>query len=416
MNITQPLQRVRRFHVISGILLTLGVLVVWPDNPASAADAFYPISVPLQKPRTKALPDRSEPADKMEYGLWIPDGVEVVRGIICNPFTKNPLEAPQEMRHWHVMGRLWGFAYIVSDFNGTSSAEFGPTLQAALVMAAKESGHTELAHAPFLFMGTSRGGGWSRKLAEHFPERTIAVAPTNLVVGPDSEVVRSIPFWTTVGEKDGGQFPSLLEKLPVIRKDGGQWGAAVLWGARHEFLFTNNLAIPFFDEVIRQRYPADQLPREKPVVLKPYPQDRVWLGDVTGWKEKLRVGPIAPAAEYDKSAHEAVWIPGPDLAHAWRAFVSESKQVKITQPPGLGGGQAFILHAPDQDIAVTLKLPATARKVSLFDGERLIEAKEGAAAEFAIRLQPGVHPVYAVVETADGLLYSRPHTLLVRKP
>ena len=55
----------------------------------------------------------------------------------------------------------------------------------------------------------------------------------------------------------------------------------------------NNLAIPFFDEVIRERYPADQLPMDKPVTLKPYPKDRVWLGNIEGWKEKLHTGEIS---------------------------------------------------------------------------------------------------------------------------
>lgn len=383
---------------------------------AVAADTFYPVSIPLKKERKSKLPNRSQPADQAEFGVWIPDGVPVVRGILMNTFAANPAQATEERKHWHEMGRIWGFAFLQADYNGIAAEEFGPTLQAALVVAAKKSGHTELDHAPFVFMGTSRGGGWARKLAEVFPERTLAVVPTNLVVGPDSEAVRGIPFWTTVGEKDGGQFPSLLEKLPLIRKEGGQWGAAVLWGAKHEFLYTNNLAIPFLDEVIRQRYPADQFPKEKPVTLKAYPKDRVWLGDIEGWKEKKHTAAIAPAQKYAKPQHEAVWIPGADLAHAWQAFVSETKTLRITEPPGLGGGQKFLTHPSDQPILVKLKVPATAKRVCLYDGERMLEAKEGPAAEFRIKLATGAHPIYAVAETADGLLYSRPHALIVRNP
>ena len=398
--------------MLRGIALT----IAWCATLACvrADDAFYPASVPLKQARTGKLPNQILPTDKMEFGVWIPDGVQVIRGITVNPFAKNPSEAPTELKHWHELGRLWGFAFVQSNFNGTSAAEYGPSLQTALDEIAKKSNHPELAHAPFLFMGTSRGGSWSKKLALHFPDRTIAVAPTNLVIGPDTDELRLIPFWASIGEKDGGQFKDALAKLPEVRKAGGQWGLAPLWGKGHEFGFTNELAVPFFDEVIRRRYPSDQLPMDKPDALKPYPNERVWLGDVSAWVEKQHTTEIAAAGKYAKPPEQAAWLAGPDLAHAWRAFVGETKAVKITEPPGLGGGQAFHTHAPDQPIAVKLIVPASAKSVSLFDGERLLERKAGPAAEFSVTLATGVHPIYAVVESEDGSLYARPHTLIVR--
>jgi len=104
---------------------------------------------------------------------------------------------------------------------------------------------------------------------------------------------------------------------------------------------------------------------------------------------------VALAEKYEKPVEEAVWIPGADLAHAWRAFVSEAKAVKIAEPPGLGGGQPFVVHAPDKDIAVKLKLPPEAKKVTLYDGARKLEEKSGVASEFTIRLALGVQHIAA---------------------
>lgn len=378
-------------------------------------DAFYPVSIPLKQERKSKLPDRSQPADKLEYGVWIPAEIPVVRGLIVNPFSKNPSDPPAELKHWHELSRIWEFAYVLGDFNGASSAEFGPSLQAALEAVARESNRPELAHAPFLFMGTSRGGGWSKKLAQYFPSRTIAVAPTNLVIGPDAEELLPIPFWTSIGERDGSQFKEALAQFPAVRKGGGLWGLAPLWGRGHEFGFTNELAIPFFDEVIRQRYPPDQLPRRQAVTLKPYPSERLWLGDISAWTERKHLSRIAPAEKYGAAREQAACLPGPDLAHAWLAFVSEAKGIKITEPPGLGGGQPFLPHLPEKPIRVRLEVPAAASSVSLFAGERLLERKDGPAAEFTIQLATGVHPIYAVVESDLGRLYSRPHTLIVRR-
>lgn len=392
----------RALLLVMSFLLPVAVL---------AEDRFLITSVPLKQPRKANF--ETAPTDKMEFSIWIPDGVRVLRGVIVGTFTPNPTTPPKELRHWHVMARQWGFAFLQTDFNGANAAEFAPNTNQALTDFAEQSGHRELKHAPFIWMGTSRGGGYSRKMALEFPQRTLAAVPTNLEIAPDAPELREIPFWTTFGEKDGKQMEQILHKLPEVRRSGAQWGIAILWGKGHEFLFTNNLAIPFLDEVIRERYPVDEWPLEKPVALKPYPQSRVWLGDVAVWHMKEHSAEIAPADSFSKGSEQGVWLPGADLAHAWRAFVSEAKQVKITEPPGLGGGQAFVAHVANRPIAVKLQVPADSNKVRLYDGATLIEEKLGASTDFTIKLSRGVHPIYAVVELGAARLYSRPHTLLV---
>ena len=56
----------------------------------------------------------------MTVQVWIPEGVKVVRGGVCNPFSKP--EPPG--KHWQAVARLWEFAIVGVDFDAVKKDEF----------------------------------------------------------------------------------------------------------------------------------------------------------------------------------------------------------------------------------------------------------------------------------------------------
>lgn len=374
-----------------------------------AADTLVQVEYTLKTPRSRP-PVLGGEKDKLLYTVWIPDGVKVVRGAVCNPFSKG--DGPG--KHWQSVCRLWQFAYVQMDYDAVKKDEF-LTLKTALTDLAKKSGHPELEFMPFCYTGMSRGGGMTMAMAELMPERTIACVPVCLEVGPSSEATRKIPVVTVFGEKDGSQMPKLLAKLPAERAENARFAIAVQWGLGHEFALANNLSYIFMDDVIRKRVPETPSPKEAPR-LKDIPLEDGWLVDQATWKEPRPV--IASFADYKGKSAEAGWLPSKRLAAVWQAFVSPSaKQIKISEPPGLGGGQPFVLHSAGKPIKVGVsvdeKLSAT--HVQLYDADVLLAERKQALFEFEVTLKPGVHSLIATVMDENGKpgRLSRPHTIVV---
>lgn len=377
-------------------------------NAAHAGDLVLSTTSPLVKHRK--VSDRSGPADSVELAIFIPDGVKTIRGAVMNPFHLKSVE----QRHWQEACRVWGFALIGANYFSVNKNELAPTLQAALDDFAKKSGHKELSHIPFCFVGMSAGGGMSREFAAQMPERTIAVAPVCLEVSPDLEQLRPIPFLNVFGEKDGGQMKLHLEKLPIARGAGAQWGIAVQWGRRHEFAQANNLVVPFFEDVIHQRLPDDADATGGVVKLKPSPAGEAWLGDVSNWAARSRFGLIAPARDNKTIPAEASWLPSARVAATWQSFVSADGALIISEPAGLGDKQPFVLH-DDKPIRVVVDAKDANGAVALYDGDKRLAEKEKAPFEFEIQLKPGAHPLFATTGKVEKRVFSKPHTVIVRR-
>jgi hypothetical protein len=346
--------------------------------------------------------------DKVFVSVWIPDGVKVVRGGICNPFSKGD----DVSKHWQAACRHWQFAYVQVDFDAVKKDEF-ELLKTGLTDLAKQMEHPELKHLPLCFIGMSRGGGMSMQLAELMPERTIAVAPVCLEVGPTTEPARHIPVATIFGEKDGSQMKLLLGKLSVARKDGARFGIAVQWGRGHEFALANNMALALFDDAIARRLPASPVP-SGPTPLADLPLEEGWLGDVSTWG-KGQAPKIAAWRNYEGDRDAACWFPSERTAAVWRAFVGASKDVTITEPPGLGDKQPFVLQSASKPIAVMLTLANVPQptKVVIWDAQQKLAEKDAGPWEFAVTLPRGVHSLIATVDDSAGHRTSRPHTIVV---
>lgn len=363
----------------------------------------------LKTPRSRE-PVLGGSRENVAVSVWLPADVQVVRGAICNPFSRGDSVSP----HWRAACQHWRFAYVQVDFDGVKKEEF-VLLQKGLIDLARTTRHPELEHVPLCFLGMSRGGGMSLQLAELMPERTIASVPVCLEVGPTSDATRRIPVLTIFGEKDGSQMKQLLDKLPIQRKQDAEWAIAVQWNRKHEFGQANNLAIPFLDEVIRQRVPAVS-PTDKRMTLTEIPREAGWLADVSTWSKEGRWPVVASWKDFPGDRSTACWLPSQKSAAVWQAFLGGTKDVTITEPAGLGDGQTFRTHSAKKPVIVKVgHSPALKPDVlELWDGDVRLGEKKPASGTFEVSLKPGIHALYGVVRTAGSVVRtSRPNTIIV---
>lgn len=393
-------------RILLAILLTTGGAVAGAE-PAPPGDITARAEYTLKTARTRD-PVLGGPRDKVSVSVWIPDGVKTVRGGICNPFSKGD----EVGKHWQAACRHWQFAYVQVDFDAVKKEEFG-LLATGLTDLAKKTGHPELEHLPLCFTGMSRGGGMSMQLAELMPDRTIACAPVCLEVGPGSEATRRVPVMTVFGEKDGSQMEKLLAKLPAERQLGARFGIAVQWNRKHEFALANNLSFVFFDDVISRRLPKQPV-ADKPTPIVDISLESGWLGDPGTWDKDGKLPTIAAWKEYKGDRATACWFPTQRSAAVWQAFVGASKDVTVTEPPGLGDKQPFILQSAKKPVTVKLTLGDGVKpaRVVLWDADQRLAEKTEGPWTFEVSLKPGIHALIATVEDG-GRRTSRPHTIVV---
>jgi hypothetical protein len=397
-------------RTLLSILLAVGTAVVAAEPPAPTGDVAARVEYTLKTARNRD-PVLGGSRDKVSVSVWIPNGVKTVRGGICNPFSKGD----DVSKHWQVACRHWQFAYVQVDFDAVKKEEFS-LLKIGLSDLAKKTGHPELEHLPLCFTGMSRGGGMSMQLAELMPERTIASAPVCLEVGPASDATRRIPVLTVFGEKDGSQMKLLLDKLPAERKLNARFGIAVQWNRKHEFALANNLSFVFFDDMIARRLPkpplTDKLTPPADIAL-----EDGWLGDVSTWGKDGKIPTVAAWRDYKGDRDAACWFPSHRVAAVWQAFVGSGmgKDVTITEPPGLGDGQSFVLHSAGKPVVVKIKFveQLNPEKVELWDADQRLAGKAEAPSTFEVTLKPGIHSLIVTAGVGDSRRISRPHTILV---
>ncbi|MEE2706340.1 MAG: hypothetical protein VX988_04775 [Planctomycetota bacterium] len=388
-----------RFVAMEVVLLAL---VIPAPVPASAEDVYLDTLVKLRVPKKESKRSTEGGLEHVPFRIWLPEGVKTIRGVAFDPFyTKSVTQ-----KHWQAACRHWGFGMLAANFFGAKNDEIPGMINIALATFAKESGHAELTQAKMCPKGMSAGAGMSTRIAEHMPDRVIAVGPVCLEVGPRDARSMEIPMLTVFGDRDGKQYERLMAKLPEARAQGGLFGIAPQWGRKHEFARANNLIMLLFDTAIRQRLGKPGEP------LKPFDEKDGWLGDVSQWQEGGSA--IAPYAEFKGDKTKACWFPDAKTAHAWQAFVTFKPQLKLKNPPGLGDGQPFILRKVGEAIEVEVAgQPKTAGPIEVFSGaDKLGELKVG---KLTVKFsKPGFYPLYLKAQAEDGsTLRSRPNTLIV---
>ncbi|HVY75029.1 MAG TPA: hypothetical protein VG890_09380 [Puia sp.] len=292
------------------------------------------------------------------YQIWIPDGVKKIRAVIIHQHgagttAANAGRTASEDLQWQALAAKWDCALLgpsyhvlnerIDDSTGSAELWFDPrrgsdrALLRALRQLGGESGHPELADAPWCLWGHSGGGIWSDIMTMLYPERVIAVW------------LRSGTAFMFRGMKEFAQpdtIPGALYRIPIVCNPGikenknrvGIGNLATFKEYRaagglvcfaedplsgHDCGYSRSLAIPFFDACLSMRLPDS---KNCYAPLKPIDTTKAWLGSLT---DKTAY----PAKEYKGNSAEAVWLPNERIAKDWMEYVRTGAVKDNTPPP-----------------------------------------------------------------------------------
>ncbi|WP_459556385.1 alpha/beta hydrolase family protein [Lacunimicrobium album] len=326
----------------------------------STAFAGYPPLPPAEPPYYRVQYEGSTNAGELRfpssYTIWLPPGVEKIRGIIvhqhgCGEGACIAGQTAAFDLHYQTLAKkhhcaLLGPAYqqpekeacqLWCDPRNGSGDRF---LQAIDELAEK-TGHAELRTVPWAIWGHSGGAVWTGTMLILHPDRFACAwlrsgapkmllkpteeSPLNL---PDAAL--TVPIMCNLGTREGITFEGDMFKMvwpsqklffEVARSRGGLIGVAVDPKGSHEAGNTRYLAIPWFDAILTARLPEN--PGE---ALKPMPAEQSWVA-------RLLDAQTMPETLFSGDTRTSVWLPNETVAKAYSEYVTDANVSDATPPP-----------------------------------------------------------------------------------
>jgi hypothetical protein len=268
--------------------------------------------------------------------LNIPASVDagVVRGIIIHGNGHNGDEtAAADNAELVAFAKSINFAVLATGYwgrfpiSGGTSSEFDTFVERIGVFAT-QSGHPELANAPWLCEGFSNGGQMAFGLNVLAPTKVIAFVANKGGYYNDptpSAAARKTPGLLIAGENDPD--PSRNVAIKGLFDNNRPLGALWAWveeeNAVHEALNSYKLIRPFLAECVRLRYPAGASPVSGPVTLLDLDEESGWIVDQTTWTSGLT--DVHAWADETGDPLDFGWVPNERIAKLYRAFSTYNK-------------------------------------------------------------------------------------------
>lgn len=347
------------------LLLKLLLLMLFPllslaEESQLGEPPFHmvpPVEPPYYRIRYPASTQPGELIFAVKYTLWIPPGIETIRGIIVHQHgcgegsCKSGITGAWDL-HWQALAEKHQCALLAPSYEQPQTADCqmwcdprngsAKTFLQALDDLGKQSNHRELAKVPWALWGHSGGGHWAGGMALLYPDRVAAVwlrsgvplfesNPERPKIGPYelTDGILNIPIMCNPGTKEGvtvktGRFarvwPANLKFLTALRAKNGLVGVAIDPLSAHECGNQRYLAIPWFNHCLSERLTAEI------GVLAPMPTKEAWLAPFFG-KQAI------PAQAYTDSPTLASWLPNEQTAKLWMQYVKDTKLPDTTPPP-----------------------------------------------------------------------------------
>ena len=277
---------------------------------AARAEVTFEVEIPRQ-PR--------ETFDTAAFHLWLPDHAGPVRGIAVVLDGINVDGRPLAGRaQWQNFARDHSLA-LVSCYFKTDDLSIGLTysqtehgsgraLLAGLAALGNASGHPEMETVPLFLLGFSAGGQFSYSFACFCPARPAAFVSNKggIYLTPATAAARAIPGLFIAGEKDTASRRSAIREIYTKnRKLGARWFMAVEPKYGHNTANANDLALPFFEAVMRSR--------ERPAAER--------AGIVLDLDHHQMIAPGVPP----KDAGMTLWFPDEPTMAVWNHFMTTPK-------------------------------------------------------------------------------------------
>ena len=340
-------------------LLTLGAAALVADLGAQQPpyDTFPPADPPYFRVRYEASKAPGGLAFPVNYTVWIPPGVKVLRGVVVHQHgcgegsCKSGLTGAYDL-HWQALARKHDCALLSPAYEQPEKADCqlwcdprngsAAAFQKGLADLGAQSGHPELARVPWALWGHSGGGHWAGGMVLLHPDRVAAAwlrsgvpqlkadpARTGIKAHTLPDAALAVPVMCNLGTKEGvtvkgdrfsGVWPANEAFFAAVRGKGGLVGVAVDPLTSHECGNQRYLAIPWLDACLADRLPKTAGP------LNPMPVGKAWLAPVLG-------GEAVPAAKFAGDPLKAAWLPNEAVAQEWTRYVTDTKVADTTPPP-----------------------------------------------------------------------------------
>ena len=188
-------------------------------------------------------------------------------------------------------------------------------LVAGMAGVAQESGHPELASAPLLMVGSSRGGCIAHGFTRVYPARVIGfiTAKGDCHIGGVSPA-QGVPGYLFIGEDDPispGARTEVTQLFLDNRALGAPWAVAIEQGSGHEFPRKNDEILRWMEAILIRRMPSTLAPGAPLLVID----------ETTGWLANRATGAIACQSCYVGDKSIAAWLPSEATANDWQAFI-----------------------------------------------------------------------------------------------
>lgn len=265
--------------------------------------------------------------DVAEFRLWHADGAGTLRGVVLLVPGSNGDGRPMaDEPFWQTFAERHGFAILACRFTDKQHDQMfiedyvdvsqgtGQAVLDALTALAEQSGHPELAEAPWVSWGMSAGGQVNYEMAAWKPERTIAFILNKggiYYTALASQAARQVPGLLFVGETDLAFRNDIIRGIfSVNRRAGALWGLVEEPGVGHAVNRSRDLAVLFFDDIIPLRLPETAAANGR-ADLKPLEIASGYFGSMTTFTFEPAAGAEAPRVPM-------AWLPTERVATAWQ--------------------------------------------------------------------------------------------------
>ncbi|MFH5804401.1 hypothetical protein [Alienimonas sp. DA493] len=326
-----------------------------PENPYAVVPDAAP---PVYHVRYEASEEPGALRYPVQYTVWIPPGVEMLRGVIVHQHgcgtgsCRSGLTGAFDL-HWRALAAAHDCALLSPAYEQPEGADCrawcdprngsADTFLKALHDLGTASAHPELAEVPWALWGHSGGGVWAGGMTLLHPDRVAAAWLRSGVPLAEKdenrpelppytlpEAALGVPIVCNLGTKEGvtvtdGRFSGVWPKnetfFHAVRGAGGLIATAIDPKTSHECGNQRYLAIPWFDACLSNR-----LPETAGEPLRPMPTGDAHLADLRGTT-------AVPEEDYDGDPAAANWLPNAEVARRWEQYVTTADVADATPPP-----------------------------------------------------------------------------------
>lgn len=389
---------------------------------------ILPLALALSADAVAATFDHQDSANPARAArLWLPDDVSAIRGVIVwgNAGTGDNRKEVHNpgLQAW---ARHHGFGVVCTKALSFESAH---VVLEALRGWARESGHPELEHIPFVATGHSNGGLIALGLARVAPHRTIAFAMNKAAIYFDGlpPATLRVPALLVSGALDLQRRRDPMRRMFLTyRARGALWAWVEEQGVGHTGRQTRAMDViePFLDQMISARLAG----RQAHEGLAALNENEGWLAQSSARSDQpLNIRPFHPKAD----ALRRPWLPNENVALLFRALATRDKPLQLeaavaNETGSCRRGCPGAVGAPIKFTLDTFAADEHWQRFEWFDGSRELgateapptvrvpwettldpasfggEATRGPAPSFTTHLTAGVHGVWVKAHRKDG--------------